>query len=126
MKKYVYTKEIDIPIYSGRFRVVVSNDYDLLDEECDYFGDDKHGLEYYDTNEDGIVRFNVLFYINENFTNGTIAHECLHATFDLLNRVKIEYVADNECNGNESYTYLLGFFVNEVYKVLKDNNVKIK
>lgn len=73
------------------------------------------------------VEFKGVFCYRENGTDlimgfeknlinqGTIAHECLHATFYILDYVGMSLDAGSE----EAYTYLLGYLVGEVNKLIK-------
>lgn len=119
MKKYTYRKKINIPIYPGRFQIILTTDPDILEEG-------NSGLEKTSTDDDGILLITVYYNLEAQlFSNGVISHECLHATIDLFNFIHLQ-ISTDEDNYNEAYTYMLSWFVNEVYKFIKEKKLEIK
>lgn len=50
--------------------------------------------------------------INDPFFHGILAHEVLHATFELLGGRGLEHCSESE----EAYTYLHDFYITNLYK----------
>lgn len=80
--------------------------------------------------EDGIENFSGLYVdglqfilLEEGVDVGVVAHECFHATYDILKGRGIEINDSTE----EAYAYLLGFLTKQVNKELeKYKNGKFK
>ena len=116
MRKYTHRKKIDIPIYPGTFEIILTNNCNTLEEG--YLG-----LQSTSYDDDGFILITVYFNLEaKTFSNGIISHECLHATISLFNFIQLQLSTDED-NGNEAYTYMLSWFVNEVYKFIKEKNI---
>lgn len=124
MKKFTYRKRVKIPIYLGSLEIVLTNTKTELCKDL-FINEGHHGTEVQTCDENGRLLYIVAFRINPDFQHGTISHECLHAVIDLFNYIKLQISTDGE-NGNEAYTYLLAWFVNEVYDFMKEKKIKIK
>jgi len=124
MKKYAYSKDIKIPIYVGGLRIILTNHDLKIDDYC-MTTSETSGKMVMTTDADGILLFIVAFNIQKSFSHGIIAHECLHFVLDLFQFIKLQ-LSEEESNGNEAYTYMLGWAVNQVYDFMKEKNIKIK
>lgn len=56
-----------------------------------------------------------------NITYGIIAHEALHITGFIMNKVGLLYHPDND----EAFTYMLEWVVDEIHKFLKENKIEV-
>ena len=124
MKKYAYSQDIKIPIYVGTLRIILTNHDLQIDDECT-IDSSGYGKEIMTTDVDGNLLFIVAFRIDSQFPHGVIAHECLHAVIDLFTYIKLQ-LSEDDRNGNEAYTYMLGWFVNQVYDFMREKNIKLR
>ena len=123
MKKYAYSKDVKIPIYVGSFRIILTNQELQIDDNC-IITSESSGKEVMTTDANGNLLFIVAFNIDDSFSPGIVSHECLHAVIDLFTHINLKLSEDAK-NGNEAYTYMLGWFVNQVYDFMKEKNIKI-
>ena len=124
MEKELFIKKtIKLGIYSGyKIHIIIADnickarnkyhkELNGLIEEDDGF-DGMHSYAYKNYNE-------AYIFLKPNVTHGTIAHESLHATF------RITRMLGNKLNrgSEESYTYLLGYIVDNISDMfIKLNN----
>ena len=98
-----------------------------------YYGEDVYNCLYFadksiDVIEEHWVNTDAVFWVHQKnnmwfiafnknkISNGTIAHECLHATFRILQRKGIMYSEETE----EAYAYMIDFLVSKVTIILKE------
>lgn len=60
---------------------------------------------------EGIISIIVIKEVDNDFI-GTLSHEVLHAIFHMARQIDIAFSDDSE----EWFTYMYGFFFNEIYK----------
>lgn len=106
-------KKLKLPIYS-QFNITIIIADDLTQEVVNI------------TKEPSDIKYNGVFFYKKNGTDlyigfekddlkpGLVAHECLHATCYILDFVQIPLTESSE----EAYTYLVGYLVDEVYKLI--------
>jgi hypothetical protein len=111
---------LEIPIYKTVLNILIAKDvYSALK----IIGCHKEmEREYWDSAN---AVFNIspnghwsLAFAAKKITPGTIAHECLHATFAILESKGIKYNRKSE----EAFTYLLDYLVDEVTKIIEEHN----
>ncbi len=125
MKKYaIFADNLYVPIYATVLNVICSNGvYEGLYEQGHLENKTKAWC----------AKTQALFHINEKtnnwilcfdwnkLTHEIVAHECLHATFAILESKGIKYDANHkDASFEEVYCYLLGWLVGEVTNMLKD------
>lgn len=121
--KYLYKKEIEIPLYRGILIIILTNDKEKI---LKYLPDFKEERVYAHCwlkewhNKQGYVI--VLNFDNDfrKINNGTISHEALHACHFIADYVGIRPDFDND----EVLAYLIDWITDEIYKMLKKYNFK--
>lgn len=106
-------KKIKLPIYN-QFTITILISEDLTQDVVNL------------TKEPSDINYNGIFFYKKNGTDvyigfqkdklkpSLIAHECLHATCYILDYVGIKLTEESE----EAYTYLVGYLIDEVYKLI--------
>lgn len=128
MKTYLHKGLIKIPIYDGRLLIVLTNSYNKLIELDTGFKDDGDDSVYAFAQEiyhKGMVTWSVVLnleYMPYPITHGTIAHEASHISHMVLGRAGAQADFDND----EPVTYLTEWVTDEIYKVMKKYNKKVK
>lgn len=110
--------KIDIPIYFGYLRVVITDNFK---KSADKLKVDDEGLElnsygaFVCSSKDdrGISYFNVFFH--EDVDHDLIAHEVVH----LVNAIYAERHIKLDIHNDEPQAYLTGWITGEIYKALK-------
>lgn len=115
----IYKKKIKIPIYITSFTVFFYDDIDELNKLF-YKKDLVVSYEYNGwlaTRNDDIY---IGFWIKDNNypTAGTIAHEAKH----LVNKIFQDIGQELDLENDEAECYLLGWIVDEIYKLKKQYN----
>lgn len=119
-------KSIKIPIYVGKFDIVITDDKDAYNKIYAYkFGSSLlfahaiatslKGSNY--THYTMVLNFNY----NEKINHGVIAHEALHIAGFIMDKVGVKYKFRND----EPFTYLIGWVVDEVYGFLDKHNIEV-
>ena len=108
--------EIKVPIYNGKIIVVFTDDlqsamHEYSDEDCDH---DIAITVHFDTPLNYVMGFGV-----ENLCHMVVSHEVCHVTHKIMYDVGIEHTSSND----ETEAYLHAYIVNEVYKIIKTNNL---
>lgn len=111
---------IDIPIYFGYFRIVVTKNFKKAVKKLNI---DTKGMNVKnygafadnDTTDEGYFRYTVL--LPPKPSHSLIAHEAVYLVNSLFINVGITPCRIND----EPQAYLTGWFVGEVYKALKRN-----
>lgn len=123
MKSYIYSSDVEIPLYRGKFMVCVSNSRKAVKSTFGF--DDKelyaHTLK---RNLGGVASYVVLFNFENkyrNITHGVVSHECLHAMNFLLEDRGFEPSRYND----EADAYLLEWMVDKVYEFFYELESKI-
>lgn len=120
---YIRFKALDIPIYRGKFIIIVSNDANKVKKYLPEFRDKSPYAHTWQINWNGNQGFAVVFnFENEHrpIFNGTIAHEALHVVdFILEDRgVQPDFIND------EPSAYLLEWIVDEIYRFCEKYSFK--
>lgn len=118
-------KRIKIPIYDvADLVVIVDKDIDKYTKKYKSMevAKDSVGLCFFSEYSEIVV------YLNPEATEANpwriIPHECLHAVYKLFDYIGLDYTYE----GQESFTYMLGWFCQEVHKVLEKyikNNLEL-
>lgn len=116
-------KSIKVPLYVGRFDIVITDNVDDYEKVYNKFGKDEvfgHSIET-SCKKSNYTHFVMVLNFNSNYkiTHGIIAHEALHITSFILDRVGQEF----DPNNHECFTYLIQWVTNEVYKFIYKNNI---
>lgn len=107
-------KKLKVPIYSFANVELV-----LVENITDYC--ERLGISRNNTEPNGTFLYHTenvgQYYIvlKHSSSNSTIAHEALHLTCEILREAGVSLTSESE----ESYTYLLSWVVDEIYKFLK-------
>lgn len=116
VKKHI----IKIPLYNQILVLYTASNikdvYNTMAKEYDIETTDDFSYASFDTiynYKEGIVHF--ILSLPNKATLGTIAHECAHAAWRILEQAKFEPTADSQ----EPFTYLLDYIVEEVTKKMK-------
>lgn len=123
--KYTHKKVIDIPIYEGKFVIILSNDPNGIKKILpSYDRENIYAHTWYTKYKKHQGYFVVLNFDNKynKITHGTIAHEAQHCV-NILADIR-GFIPDFE--NDEPTTYLLGWFVDEIYKFVKEKGFKVK
>ena len=122
VKKYLHKKVLNIPLYKGKFIIILSNDAKLVKTVIKNFDhDDVYGHAHIDEYNGWSGYFVVLnfHYDFKGITHGVIAHEAIHvANFILDDR---DVVAD--WSNVEPQTYLAQWITDEIYKFIKSKKL---
>lgn len=123
-----YKKVIPIPIYRGRFIIILTDDKEELRKKTG-FGDYTLGsfeeyifAHHVFSDYNGWQGYHVVLnpnYEYKDISPGVVAHECLHFVLELFKERGIEPDVDNP----EPATYLLEWAVEEVHKFM-DQKIK--
>ena len=111
-------KTINIPIYFGHFRIVVCDNLksaaEKLNVNTEGINLDNYGaFAYSDRNKKGFARYSI--FLHQDTGHGLIAHEAVHLTNFIFRDVCMELDKIND----EAQAYLTGWFVEQIYKVIK-------
>lgn len=123
--KYVYYKVLNIPIYKGKFIVILGNDKRKIKKVYPNFNRETvYATTFYDRYKNDEGYYVVLNFDNKynKITHGVIAHEALHCV-NMLAEYR-GFVPDFQ--NDEPLTYLLEWFVNEIHKFVKEKGFKVK
>ena len=116
-KQHFFKKKLQIPVYTGKLGFVFTNKLSKYPD----FEDDLYACSLYKGE-----RRHITFYIYINFwglniiDHGTIAHEVSHTTDNIMN---YHHIIKSEID--ESSAYLTGWITNEIYKFIKECNLKV-
>lgn len=118
----IYKKPV--PIYFGELLIIVSNDFkkDLEKNNIEYKGTIERGWKGLSINRINKGKHRFIMLLNRKPTHSTIAHECLHLAHYILDEV----YAKPDFHNDEPLAYLLSYIIDEVYKYLKKNKVKVR
>lgn len=109
-------------IKKKKFKLPIYNQFDITILISDDLTQDVVNM----TKEPSDMTYNGVFFHKRNGTDifigfdknhirpGLVSHECLHATCYILDFVQLPLTEASE----EAYTYLLGYLVDEVYKLI--------
>jgi len=122
VKKYTFY----VPIYSRRVYVYIGDDYKDINKKVnkDYkieeSGDKANYLEasVVEMTHKGEGLVDNLFLLPSNVEQHTVAHECVHMAWDILDLVGVRVEADN----NEALAYLVGYLMKEVNIIITKHN----
>lgn len=123
MKKHFHIKTVQVPLYVGKFVLILSNDLDSVKKSIPQMSDETtlFGHAAFGTHKGSTAYFMVLnFDDSDKITHGTIAHEAHHIVSYIFSHHGIEYDISND----EPAAYLLSWVVNTVYKFLHEKNFK--
>ena len=122
------TFQIEIPMYSETVTVIQDKSVyagikksDLFEEFSKLFKSESEAKQVALT-YNGLVftyRDNKYIFLENNTRQDIIAHESLHCTIAILNRIGVWLTDSSE----EQYAYLLGYLVKEINKGLKYEKV---
>ena len=114
------SKKVRIPLYGGSLFVMIADDYekeknelhkDWQPERNDFMGHSEGNGNTY------VVILNKKYIRNEIDLVSIIAHEADHITSFIFKRVGIKLDLDND----EPHAYLLGYLVEQIYKIYINN-----
>lgn len=107
-------KKIKLPIYNQfTITIIISNN---ITQEIVNITKQESNINYrgvFAYKQNGLDL--ILGFDSDYITQGVIAHECFHATAYILDYVGINLAGESE----EAYSYLLGYLVEEVNKLIK-------
>lgn len=122
VQPYFYKKAVDVPLYGGKLVIVACNSITLLEKNKIKTFDSKEDIDIYAHMYYGSYKCKRGYYVILNFDNkiskishGTISHEALHATFEILESINLEPHAFKQ---HETFAYLQGWVVDEIYKFM--------
>lgn len=122
MKKYWHEKTIDIDVYPGNFKIILTNHKEALDRMMDH--DWKEYATTFHRSLEG--RNTVAIVINPwnipAVTHGVIAHECSHAADYIFEYIDAKHDFDNP----EPYAYLVGWICEKVYEFIYEHKLQSK
>jgi len=123
MDKYFYKKEIKIPLYEGKFIIILSNDVDNLKKYIPKF----ERTEIYASTWllDWRERRGIAIILNfdnslDKIRNGTITHEAIHFSHFVAEEAGFEPSFSND----EPIAYLAGWATDNIYKFMDKHNKK--
>lgn len=124
-KSKVVYKEIIVPLYQQKVLFVIAQEVFYVNKKLginfnsndEVFASTYYNFNYKETNTSLIL----LNFNNDtaSITHGIIAHECCHLVEAIFERVGAKHNIDNP----ESFTYLLEYLVDELYKFLKEQKM---
>ncbi len=122
-KTHYIKKSIDIPIYTGKLVIILTNESDRLPEHIQDNSIDLHAMSFVNDIKDNRIGFHVVFNFwgISKVYHGVIAHEIRHCV-DLIT----EYHGIEMTKINEPAAYLTGWVADQVYLMLKENKLKPK
>lgn len=116
------THNIEIEVFKAVVNVLIDKTVWKALKSVDCVEDDK---EYYDGANAMHINtksgYSILAFKSKEITHGIIAHECMHAVFSIMDRKGISYCIQSE----EAFTYVLGYLVDKVTGVFRDNGIEI-
>lgn len=107
-------KKLKLPIYDQfTITIIIADDItqeivNMTKQETDV---EFNGVFCYKKNGVDVI----LGFEKNKITQGLIAHECLHAVCYIMDYIRMPLSEESE----EAYTYLLGYLVDEVNKLIK-------
>lgn len=119
IKKYLHKKAINIPLYTGKLVLIISNDIEKVQNKYDIllFADFiyAHATK---VNENGKTGYAIIlnFDYTISLTHGDIAHEALHIAIDIAEHHNVE------TDAQEPMAYIVGWVVDEVYKFIEKHD----
>ena len=117
---------IDIDVYTSHIHILHNHSTEQFN---DYLQQNFKGIEflrkecnaattmiftYDDGPQEYVIDFNSKMKKGNPFDTGTIAHEALHVTFEICERLGIRYDIENQ----EAFAYLHGYIVQKIYEGL--------
>ena len=124
MNEYLHIKDIKIPLYRGRFVVILTNSKTKLKKYLPKFEQESiyaHSWVAEYKSKQGYIM--VLNFNNETtkITNGTITHEVVHIA---------DFIADDkgfiaDFHNDEPIAYLAGWITDEVYNFINKHKFKV-
>lgn len=123
-KPYAKVKAIPVPLYRGRFIIILSNSVEEVQKTIPEFKKEQfygHSWHINYKNRDGFAM--VLNFENKisKMTHGTIAHESVHIA---------NFIADSrglvsDFDNDEPITYLVQWIVDQTYLFIEKNKLKV-
>lgn len=108
-------KKLRLPIYN-QFTIIIIFTDDIPEQvykHTKYETEDSYdALVFYRNDKETTV---YVAFDDKTYTQGIIAHECFHIVRIVMDYVGIPLTKESE----EAYTYLLGYLVDEVNKLIK-------
>ena len=119
-------KSLKVPLYPCTIDFVYTSDMQKFRDEYGFENEVNervahfcaYPLFYKNCTKERIV---MLLNKEEELTHGIIAHEALHATNHALNRIGYQFNPYDD----EPICYLLMWLIDELYKFLKENKIKV-
>jgi len=128
MKKHLYKKAINIPIYRGKFVIVITNSVKRIQKHISNFWEDGETKDLYAHSFYGSYQGTQGFYMILNFDNsyrkiyhGVIAHEAIHLAQRIVTMRGVKLDVEND----EPVAYLVEWITDETYKFIKQNKFKV-
>ena len=118
---HFYRKIVKIPIYSGNFIIIFSNDSERVAKAVNVKNGDigyLYAFTFHNFIHKGYESFCVCFnfWTSDPITTGTLVHEVTHATHRILQAREVIPDFDND----EAECYLAGFLADQVEKFMRD------
>lgn len=123
-KPYIHVKELEVPLYRGKLVIILTNDRDLLLKKVPTFSSNALYAHRYVADWKGFVGYIIILNFHNKFrgiTNGTIAHEALHAAGAILH----ERGVDASFVNDEPITYLVDWITDEIHKEVNRRGFKV-
>jgi len=121
--KYCKIYETDIPLYRGKFIIILTNDLVAVKEHCPDFEDPEIYGYTIAMNWKGLQGFCVVFNFHNPhrpITHGVIVHEAIHTTSMILNERGVSADHDND----EPFAYLCDWIIDRIYAFIAKNDFK--
>lgn len=116
-KKFEMSKRVDLPLYHTTIQMYLSREALLADVDQGHEDEDDWGAcAQIMEAEDGICVVCIAFREDKYMTTPIIAHECVHAAWDVLELagVKVKF------NNHEALAYMTEYLVKEVTAYVDD------
>lgn len=111
-------KKLSIPIYDVNITVIISKDYEELEQAINDIDDsislDNGGMIVFRTG----YRWYTLGILTEAASPGNIAHEAAH----IANRIFRDVGGQLDYTNDEPFCYLLGFITDGIHKIISDES----
>ncbi len=115
----IYPRKVFVAIKESEASIKAKYKYDTDEEDAELTELDNKGsdaMEYHVVEKDGDCHNGVLIVIKDtDISCGTIAHEAVHAAWDIFNDCDIFLAYPNQ----EPFTYLVGWVVDRIHEALE-------
>lgn len=121
-KKHYIKKAINIPIYTGKLVIILTNQDEKLPVQTQINSLELYAMSFTNDIDDNRVGFHVVFnaWGMNRINHGVIAHEICHCVDSVMDYHFIE-----STKINEPRAYITGWITERIYSFLRKKRIKI-